>query len=110
MPYTLSFEDGVAEQLDVHYGGPQWRDRLQTFITGTGVVDNRKKELPEREGFYRDHYGSLWREDRRPFHMEAPALPTASFDGYQWPRPEEFFADDEGVSEARQFCSEKKDQ
>jgi uroporphyrinogen decarboxylase len=110
VPYTISFEGNTEEQLNAHYGGTEWRDRLQTFIVAAGVVDNQKKEPSERKGIYRDHYGSLWREDRRPFHMEAPALPEPYFDGYRWPEPEEFFLDEERVSEARQLCADNKDQ
>jgi len=110
VPYSLSFEGDVSERLDEHYGTPAWRDRLRTFIKSTAVVDNRKRRDSEREGLYRDLYGALWREDRRPFHMVAPALPEPSFEGYRWPRPEEFFADEQEVAEARRFCAENKDE
>jgi len=28
IPYTLTFEGGVDEQLDAYYGGPEWRERI----------------------------------------------------------------------------------
>lgn len=110
VPYRLGIEDEVGDRLDAHYGGKEWRDRIQTFIIGTSVVNNMKKLPTEKEGYSRDLYGALWREDRRPFHLEKPALDVPSFDGYQWPKPEEFFADDEGLAKARQFCEEHKDE
>ena len=110
VPYTLWFEGDVAERLDDHYGGRQWRDRLQTFIVNTGVVDPRKNDPTGREGYDRDPYGSVWRSDRRPFHLEAPGLAGPSFQGYRWPKPEEFFADQQAVAEARRFCEERRDE
>jgi uroporphyrinogen decarboxylase len=108
VPYTLSFEGDVADRLDAHYGGKQWRDRLQTFIEGAGVVDTMKKDPTDREGYQRDPYGSTWRLDRRPFHLESPALAAPSFDGYRWPAPEAFYADKGRVAEAKRFCEEAK--
>ena len=110
VPYTLPFEGDVAERLDAFYGGGQWRDRLQTFIKGTGVVDTMRKEPTDREGYHRDLYGSIWRLDRRPFHLETPGLTVPSFEEYRWPEPGAFFADEEQVVTARRFCEEAKDQ
>ena len=108
VPYTLPFEENVGDRLDTFYGGDQWRDRLQTFIKGTGVVDTMRREPTDREGYHRDPYGSVWRLDRRPFHLESPGLIAPSFEDYRWPQPEEFFADEERVAEARTFCEEAK--
>jgi len=108
VPYTLGFEGDVAERLDAYYGGTEWRERLKPYIVSVAVVDNAKKEPTEREGFHRDPYGSVWRMDRRPFHLEQPALPEPSLEGYRWPSPEEFFVDDEGIAEARRVCAEHK--
>lgn len=110
VPYTLGFDDEVADRLDARYGGKEWRDRLQPFIKSTGVVDTMKKEPTEREGYTRDPYHSLWRENQRPFHLEEPGLAMPSFDNYQWPKAEKFFTDDQGVAQARQFCKEQKDE
>jgi len=110
VPYTLSFEGDVADRLDTFYGSDPWRDRLQTFIKGTGIVDTMKREPTPREGYHRDLYGSIWRLDRRPFHLESPGVPEPSFEGYRWPEPEAFFADEERVAEARRFCDEAKGQ
>lgn len=110
VPYTLGIDGEVAEQLDAHYGGPEWRDRLQTFIKSACAVDTMQKTPTDREGFSSDLFGSLWRIDRRPLHLETPGLSKASLDGYRWPEPEDFFVDDQKVADARQFCEEQKEE
>ena len=32
VPFTLGFEGDVAERLDGHYGGQEWRQRLTPYI------------------------------------------------------------------------------
>lgn len=108
VPYSLRFEGDVAERLDVHYGGKAWRDRFNTFIDGAQLVDAERKTPTDRAGYHRDPYGSIWREDRRPSHLEEPALAAPSLEGYRWPRTEEFFADDQRVADARQLCRDRR--
>jgi uroporphyrinogen decarboxylase len=35
--------------------------------------------------FYTDPFGTLWRTDRLPHHLERPALPEPTLEGYTWP-------------------------
>ena len=89
VPYTLGFEDEVAERLDEHYGGRSWRERLVPYIAGAGAVDtDPREELPD--GRARDAYGGIWRTDLRPWHLETPPLAKPSFEGYDFPTPERF--------------------
>ncbi|MFC1526835.1 uroporphyrinogen decarboxylase family protein, partial [Candidatus Latescibacterota bacterium] len=46
------------------------------------------------DGYERDLYGSLWRVDRRPFHLETPGLERPSFEGYDFPTSQQFVAPD----------------
>lgn len=110
VPYTLGFEGPVPDQLDAHYGGKEWRERLQTFMRSVCIVYTMKKAPTDRAGISVDPFGSLWRMDQRPFHLETPGMPEPSLDGYRWPKPEEFYAPDKYVAEARQLCREKKDE
>ena len=110
IPYTLGFEEDVGVRLDAFYGGQQWRKRLQPFIQETGVVDTMKKEPAERPGYHRDPYGTLWRMDQRPFHLESPALTAPVLDNYPWPAPEVFYAAPERIAEARRFCGKAREQ
>ncbi len=89
VPYSLGFEGGVAERLTEHYGGDSWKERLVPYIVKCCGIDRRKQE-PVDEGRARDPFGSIWRTDRRPFHLEEPGLPSPSFDGYDFPAADAF--------------------
>lgn len=107
VPFTLWFEGDVAERLDAHYGGTSWRERLTPYIVGAGSVDTMGKR-PAGEGYERDVYGSLWRMDRRPWHLERPALPEPTFEGYDFPTPEQFTSP-EAEASARKTLAEHAD-
>ena len=93
IPYTLGFEGDVEERITRHYGSDSWRKRLVPYIVGCCGIDRRKQEAID-EGRTRDLFGSVWRTDRRPFHLEEPGLPSPSFDGYDFPAAEAFVAPD----------------
>lgn len=102
LPFTLTFEDEVGERLDAHYGGPAWRERLTPYIDYVHAVDALGWE-PIDDACVRDPYGAVWRIDRRPYHLESPALAGPSLDGYTFPKPEDFFCPEE-KEEARRVC------
>ena len=83
IPYTLGWEGDVAERLDAHYGSAAWRDLLDSAIRHVPgpnlVVDTNAGPL------FTDVYGSVWRVDRRPWHLEQPALKEPSLQGYAFP-------------------------
>ncbi|MCK4376021.1 MAG: hypothetical protein KAX19_11850 [Candidatus Brocadiae bacterium] len=109
VPYVLGFEGDVGDRLDEHYGGKDWRERLQTYIVGAGLIDSMRKEPIEgREGYQKDLYGTVWCTLGRPFHLETPGLTEPNFDNYDWPEPEKFFADEQRVAEARKTCDQNK--
>jgi uroporphyrinogen decarboxylase len=93
VPYTLGFEGDVAERITQHYGSDSWRTRLVPYIVSCAGIDRRKQD-PLDEGRTRDLFGSIWRIDRRPFHLEEPGLPQPSFDGYHWPAAADFVEPD----------------
>lgn len=93
VPYTLGFEGDVAERVTQHYGSDSWRERLVTYIAGCCGINRMGKE-PIAEGLSRDLFGSVWRLDRRPFHLEQPGLESPSFDGYDWPEAGAFVEPD----------------
>ena len=93
VPYVLDFEGNVGERLDEHYGGKAWRERLVPYIVCCGGLDRRKGEQIS-DSRRRDVYGSVWRIDKRPFHLVEPGLKTPSFDGYEFPPPETFIPPD----------------
>ena len=89
VPYTLDFEDEPAADLDAYLGSPAWRGRLQNCMHGVGYVD-AVSETPIDGAHYRDAFGSEWRGDKRPFHLEKPAMAEPSFDGIEWPTIDDF--------------------
>jgi uroporphyrinogen decarboxylase len=112
LPYTLrlgSFVDGyeVDKRLDAWYGGPQWRDSLRNYIAFCPGADDGKLR-PSPTGLQRDAYGTLWRMDRRPFHLEEAPLKTPSLRGWRFPDPDRLFLDDWG-KRARAFLKENDD-
>ena len=83
IPYTIGFEGDVAERLDLHYGGTWWRELVDSAIRhvpGPDLGVPPASVMPVR-----DLHGSLWRSDRRPVHLEEPALKEPSFEGYTFP-------------------------
>lgn len=49
------------------------------YIVGCCDLDRtRKEEEPIDAVRVRDLFGSIWRLDRRPYHLEQPGLPTPS--------------------------------
>ncbi len=106
IPYVLGFEGDVAERLDEHYGGAGWRDLLDSAIrhvpTPNLVVD-------ETAGDYSTGpYGTLWRVNRRPFHLEEPALKEPSLEGYAFPDLDALF-NDAWKAEALEAIDEQRD-
>ena len=110
VPYTLPMEEAVGDQLDSYYGNTNWRNGIKQCIQRTDVVHTHNKTPTEKEGYEIDLYGTVWRTDRRPFHLESPGLREPDFTGYRWPAPEEFFADQTAIDNAVAFCGEAKDE
>ncbi|MFC1582581.1 uroporphyrinogen decarboxylase family protein [Planctomycetota bacterium] len=89
VPYTFALDEVVAEGLDEHYGDTPWREKLIPYMVHCGGID-RRKASPLKEGYNIDPFGSVWRIDRRPFHLEKPGMAAPSFDGYDFPTNETF--------------------
>ena len=109
VPYSLGFEGDIAAQLDAYYGSPEWRDRLTPYIATVGGIDT-VGQVRVDEAHVRDAFGSVWRDDRRPWHLVEPAIKMPSFDGLIFPGPERFLGDvDARKARALQTCREKAD-
>jgi uroporphyrinogen decarboxylase len=107
IPYSLPMEDDVAERVDAHYGGRDWRKRLTPYLVSVAAVEDNPKE-PISDTHERDAYGGIWRTDRRPMHLETPPLPEPSFEGYDFPAAEAFFRP-ESKANAQKTCEERSD-
>ena len=83
-PYSLHVEDEVADKLTVYYGGDGWRSRIKTFYDSPfNISTTMERRIDDVYGI--DAFGSLWRNDRRPWHLEKPVLGKASFEGFKFP-------------------------
>ena len=91
-PYTFLWDprSDIAERLDAHYGSPDWRSRYKNYITTCGVIEDGRKVQEEGPPLRTDHFGSVWRADRRPIHLERPVLQKPSLKGYTFPDIEVF--------------------
>jgi uroporphyrinogen decarboxylase len=93
VPYSLWMEKSVEAKLDDYYGTPKWRDRLVPYMTDVAGIDTHKNR-PISDSYERDIFGAVWRTDRRPWHLEKAALEKPSFQGYSFPKAEDFFVPD----------------
>ncbi|MBM3149228.1 MAG: hypothetical protein FJZ88_04250, partial [Chloroflexi bacterium] len=100
LPYTIRFGSDVGEQieaygtdvaerLDTCYGSPAWRNLVDNAITR---INTHSLGVDASTGsIFTDVYGCKWRVDRRPFHLEEPALKTPSFKGFNLPDVDTLF-------------------
>ena len=95
------------ERMNSYYGNDSWRDKLDNHIVQIPTV-NFGVDYESDKTISTDMYGTKWRVDKRPFHVEKPALDKPSLNGYKFPDLTAFF--DEGWYEhALRLIDEKKD-
>lgn len=95
IPFTIGFEDGVAERVDAYYGDASWRERVPRYMLGVSTVDaDRKAYLGPTH--YRDAFGSTWSIAGRPFHLVRPGLTESSFEHYEFPSADVFTDEEMG--------------
>jgi uroporphyrinogen decarboxylase len=90
IPYTLGWEGDVGERLDAHYGSDSWRTRLDNAIRHV-PTPNLVVDQTGGQDFVIDPYGTRWRLDRRPFHLDQPVLQTVDLSEYAFPDLDPFF-------------------
>lgn len=89
VPYHLTMEDSVADKLTAYYGTEEWKNKIKDYVFGVMHVDTIMER--ELDGVYGiDAFGSIWRRDKRPWHLEKPILPEPGFEGYQFPELSKF--------------------
>ncbi len=98
IPYTLDFEEdgdksienGPLKRVNAYYGNDSWRAKLDNHIKvlpiiGVGIDLERVIRHGSGEIIATDAYGATWRIDKRPMHLNKPALDKPSFNGYTFP-------------------------
>ena len=108
IPYTLELEEDVPEALDIYYGSRHWRTSLKSSIVRLPLPGEGLMGEDIQEKYFTDIYGTRWRMDVRPFHLEVPAMREPSLDGYRWPEMDEVFDTDWDL-QARRAIEENKD-
>ena len=89
IPYTLAFEEGVAERVDEHYGDADWRDGIVPYIGRSGGVASAPSEELDAD-HSRDAFGTVWRTDKLPRSVVEPGLKAPTFEGYAFPSADVF--------------------
>jgi len=98
IPYTLFFEDdsdktlknGALERVNSYYGNDSWRTKFDNHIVHIPTIGLGVDYGSERT-FCTDVYGTQWRVDKRPMHVEKPVLNKPSLSEYRFPKSEAFF-------------------
>jgi len=81
----------MSERLDTYFGTQEWRRWFRDYIVRVGVVEDDRRVYEKGPPFRTDHYGSVWRSDKRPVHLAEPVLRQPSLQGYSFPDPDRFF-------------------
>lgn len=107
IPYSIWFEGDVQERLDHYYNSSEWKERMTSFIEVVSFID---PDLHQgiKPGYTKDAFGSIWRMDVRPFHLEAPGLQQPDLTGYSFPEPELFIQENKR-EEALKKCMQCRD-
>ncbi len=92
VPYTIGFEGDLEAQLDEHYGSGDWRERIVDYIGSVAWADTQLRKYVDGDPLATDAFGTAWRMDLRPFHLETPGMAEPSFDNYRFPAIEDFLA------------------
>jgi uroporphyrinogen decarboxylase len=93
VPYTLGFDCPVLQEKVNRYYGGNWYEKVRQFIHYPFYVSTTREVPIEGKAHYsRDIFGSIWRTDQLPWHLETPVLPEPSFAGYKFPTLDDFIA------------------
>lgn len=105
IPYTIEFENETIEKYREFYN--LWEKRIVNHIVSVAPIDTEKRKRID-EKYEIDIYGSLWRTDLKPMHLEKPGLNQPDFKNYKFPEIEDFI-EEERIEEVKKFISGNKD-
>ncbi|MCL2351443.1 MAG: hypothetical protein FWC55_02805 [Firmicutes bacterium] len=89
-PFTIAFEGGLYQRLTEYYKDGDWQaKKLRQFMCGYLNADTMMWR-PIDDVYSTDGLGSLWRMDKKPWHLQKPVLPEPTMKGYDFPGPEKF--------------------
>ncbi len=105
LPYTIEFESETIEKYKEYY--EIWNKKIKNHILRVAPIDPEKRQMIN-EKYVKDIYGSIWRIDLKPMHLEKPALTEPDFKNYNFPKIDEFI-DNERMQEVERVINENKD-
>ena len=89
-PYTVGFEPELYRRLTEYYKDENWeRKKLKRYMCGYLSVDTQLMQRID-DVYSRDGFGTLWRLDKKPWHLETAALPEPSLVGFEFPQADIF--------------------
>jgi uroporphyrinogen decarboxylase len=89
-PYSVHFEDALAQRLTEHYADPNWQaKKLRNFVCAYLGVDTVGMR-PVDDVYALDRWGARWRMDRKPWSLETPTAAELSFDAFEFPSSKAF--------------------
>jgi uroporphyrinogen decarboxylase len=83
VPYTLPIEEGLLDELDRHYGGQGWRDRILLYIHIPIALDYPPMTKQVDGDLHQDGYGGIWRMGFNIPHQAQAPLPEPSLHGFR---------------------------
>jgi uroporphyrinogen decarboxylase len=87
IPFTLGIDGGIAQKMDEYYKTTDWRKKLVPYMAGIGGAPYIPFTETLENGYIRDAYGGIWRNDKNIPHHVQFALPEPKFDGFTMPEP-----------------------
>ena len=82
VPYTVWYDRNTEQRLDRHFGGADWKDRIENCVERSVIVFEPADYL--EPGVYRDIHGTVWKQGN-PVHIVKPALAEPELRGYSIP-------------------------
>ena len=109
-PYTLDFEvdSRLEDQLDEFYRSPSWREDLGNYITKAPAMPDGRDVWKPGPAIRTDFFGTTWRMDLKPVHVETPALSEPDLSGYSFPAIDRFVTS-EWRKDVERFVEENSD-
>lgn len=112
VPYKLPMEKTVIDKLNDYYGTAEWMNSIKKFFTSPINIDTlREEKINER--YAKDVFGSIWRCDKLPWHLEKPILQEPTLAGYKFPVLDDFIAQldkNNAIEKAQLLIKENRDQ
>ena len=106
-PYTVGFEPELYSRLTDYYKDEDWESKkLKSYMCRYLFVDTLLLRQVD-EVYAEDGFGSLWRMDRKPWHLETPVMPEPTFEGFDFPAPSKYVS---GILEQKKQAIEAYNQ